>query len=432
MTASAEVGDASSAGGACSVLVVAQGAPEIGGIPTFVDGMLRPGFLPAGITIEYLNTTRVGSQRTGAGSPSAANVRKTLADAWRTFVSARGVDIVHLHTSPLPMGPLLRAVAISAAGRLAGAAVVCHMHASFEPRAGSFSPSGRYLAGLQLLRVATVGVAVSSQAAQFLAGHVPRWPVTTIHNAVDTDAFDTADPRGKPPALLFVGRIMVGKGLLDLVRALEIASERGVKFRTTLVGSAPTTGAEDLATVARAVEMCGLDITMAGAKTSPGVREALAEADIFVLPSHFEGQPISVLEAMAAGLPVVATDVGANSAVVRDGVDGLVVAPHDPPRLADALVRLAASPDLRAEMGQSGQHRAAESFGLERLSRDLTDIYQRALARRHRRRTRGSALWDSVRPRSQSGQVEQRDAAGVPTRRGSIDDRCADRQLRGG
>ena len=110
MSPSGQTSDASLTGGPCSVLVVAQGAPEIGGIPTFVDGLLRPGFFRAGITIKYLNTTRVGTQRTGAGSPSAANVRKTLTDTWRTFVRARGVDIVHLHTSPLPMGPLLRAV----------------------------------------------------------------------------------------------------------------------------------------------------------------------------------------------------------------------------------------------------------------------------------------------------------------------------------
>ena len=297
------------------------------------------------------------------------------------------------------------------------------MHASFEPRAGSFSPSGRYLKGLQLLRVATVGVAVSSQAAQFLADHVPRWPVTIIHNAVDTDAFDTADPRGTPPALLFVGPDHGRQGPARPDPRPEIASEAGVTFRTTLVGSAPTTGAEESARVGDAVEMSGLDITMVGAKTSPEVRAALADADIFVLPRTVEGQPISILEAMAAGLPVIATDVGANATVVRDGIDGLVVVPHDPQRLADALVRLAVSPDLRAEMGRSGQHRAAESFDLERLSRDLTEVYQRALAQRRRRTTRRSAMWDLARPRSQSVWASHPTGPKHPHEEGTIDDK---------
>lgn len=402
-----------------SVLVIAQGAPEIGGIPTFVDGMLTPGFFPEGIRVEYLNTTRAGEQRTGAGRPSLANVLKTLQDTRQAYARARNVDVVHLHTSPLPLGPLLRAVAMAAAGRLAGAAVVCHMHASFEPRAGSFDPSGRYLRCLPLLSAATMGVAVSNQAAEFLAEHVPGWPVRTVLNAVDAGAFDIADPRSMPPTLVFVGRLMVGKGLLDLIEALRITHERGVRLRTILVGPAPNTGAAESASVADAVEGSGLDITMAGAKSGPEVRAELAAADIFVLPSHFEGQPISVLEAMAAGLPIIATDVGANAAVLRDGIDGIVVPPHAPTQLADALGRLAADPDLRAEMGRAARLRVAESFSLQRLSSDLADIYQQALDRQRTRKAAGRAPWRRAHRRPPSVPQQRGDIPSPTTRTGA-------------
>jgi glycosyltransferase involved in cell wall biosynthesis len=138
--------------------------------------------------------------------------------------------------------------------------------------------------------------------------------------------------------------------------------------------------------VRSAVERGRGDVTFLGSLPPAGVRAQLATSSLFILPSHEEGQPIAILEAMAAGLPVVVTTIGANPDVVRDGVDGFLVPPRDPAALADAVGRLVGDPALRARMGASARQRAHQHFDRGVLRRRLLDEYAAAAQDRHRRR----------------------------------------------
>ncbi|HEX2128928.1 MAG TPA: glycosyltransferase family 4 protein, partial [Solirubrobacterales bacterium] len=106
--------------------------------------------------------------------------------------------------------------------------------------------------------------------------------------------------------------------------------------------------------------------------------------DVFVLTSlpHSEGMPTAILEAMACGKPVVATDVGSVRELVDDGITGFVVPPLDSAALATAVLRLLADPALRERMGAAGRDRAASRFALERLAELHADAYRKALAHR--------------------------------------------------
>jgi L-malate glycosyltransferase len=106
----------------------------------------------------------------------------------------------------------------------------------------------------------------------------------------------------------------------------------------------------------------------------------LSAADIFVLPSRSEGFSNAIVEAMAASLPVVATDVGGNAEAVQDGVTGYIVPPEDPAALAAAIVRLLSDPSNAEEMGQAGKRRAAERFTTDAMMRQITGVYSRLLA----------------------------------------------------
>jgi glycosyltransferase involved in cell wall biosynthesis len=102
---------------------------------------------------------------------------------------------------------------------------------------------------------------------------------------------------------------------------------------------------------------------------------AFAEADVFCLPSWWEAMPLSVLEAMAAGLPVVATDVGDVGRAVADGVTGYVVPVRDPVRLAGALEPLLTDMDLRRQMGVAGRARAAAMFSSQVTAGQVSALY---------------------------------------------------------
>ena len=106
-----------------------------------------------------------------------------------------------------------------------------------------------------------------------------------------------------------------------------------------------------------------------------------AAFDALILPSANEGTPVSAIEALAGGRPVVATDVGGVPDVVRDGVDGFLVAPGDVDAMADRLARLAADADLRRRMGEAGSASVRERYSVERLLDDVDRLYRSLLAR---------------------------------------------------
>jgi glycosyltransferase involved in cell wall biosynthesis len=113
----------------------------------------------------------------------------------------------------------------------------------------------------------------------------------------------------------------------------------------------------------------------------PPASRQLASVDVFVLPSAWEAFPISVLEAMACGVPTVATDVGGTAEALDDGVTGLLCPPGDPPALADRVARLLGDPSLRERMGEAARARHASLFTLERMVAETVALYDAVHAR---------------------------------------------------
>ena len=196
-----------------------------------------------------------------------------------------------------------------------------------------------------------------------------------IPNAVDVDAVPQARHDGGPPLVVAVGRLAEPKDALTLVRALAGVHDR--QFTAVLIGDGP-----DRPSVEAEVRRLELQDVVALAGTRDDVPELLARADVFALSSRSEGAPVSILEAMAAGLPVVASSVGGVPELVADGETGLLVPPGDPAAMAAALGRLLEDVDLRRRLGAAGRDRALRCFDVRTQRRAHLDCYARELTRR--------------------------------------------------
>jgi glycosyltransferase involved in cell wall biosynthesis len=228
-----------------------------------------------------------------------------------------------------------------------------------------------------LARATTVTICVTEteRAAGLAARTCIAGRTVVIPNAVDVDAARRARHDGDPPRIAAVGRLAWPKDPRTLVRAL--ARVRVTPFSALIVGDGP-----ERAGVEAEVRELGLESAVELCGPRSDVPDLLARSDLFVLASRSEGGPISILEAMAAGLAVVAADVGGVGDLVVDGVTGLLVPPADPDALAAALDRLLADPGLRRRLGAAGLERARERFDLSAPRAAHLELYARELARR--------------------------------------------------
>ncbi|MCX6023798.1 MAG: glycosyltransferase family 4 protein, partial [Chloroflexi bacterium] len=202
----------------------------------------------------------------------------------------------------------------------------------------------------------------------YAKGHVQMTP-----NGVDTRFFTPpiSRPDGGPLRLLFAGRLVEQKGVTYLLMALPAVAERlGRSVELEIVGSGPL----DVSLRAQAAALPpSVTVRFAGWLDRDRLAERYRAADAFVLPSFEEGMPNVVLEAMASGLPIVATDIYGNRDLVTDGDNGLLVPTASPDALADALVRLGADPATRWAMGARSRTRA-ETQGWDRVAAAYLDM----------------------------------------------------------
>jgi glycosyltransferase involved in cell wall biosynthesis len=195
---------------------------------------------------------------------------------------------------------------------------------------------------------------------------------TTVYSGVDLDAFENAEPAedlpGERPRVVMVGRLADGKGhevLLDAVESLD-----SLDGSVCIVGDGPLYDSLE-----RDVEARGLDDQVFLTGFRDDVPRILAASDVLVLPSYREGTPRVITEAMASGLPVVATDIAGIPEQVVDGENGYLIPTGDAMALAECISKLLAHVELREKMGARGLERA-ERFSIEAMVGELDEVYQ--------------------------------------------------------
>lgn len=349
------------------VLIVGRGAPERGGIRSFIE-MLLESELAGEHELEYLN---VGRPRGGTGGEASLdNVKRTAEDLVSLWKHLAGHDVLHIHSSFAPTSTMVRAIAFALVGRLRRARAVIHVHGGQFP--GWVEAPWKKRLVRFLSPAVSVFVPVAMNAADTLKEIVSARKVRLIHNGVDLDLFHPLDKRADPPAVLFVGVLTARKGLLELFTASRNLRERGVDHQLWIVGGVPDEGFAQLEEVEQAAPE---HAEWFGELDRDTLHDVYSRASIYCLPSWWEAAPLTVLEAMASGLPIVASRVGEVPRMVEEGVSGLLQEPKDAAALERNLAELLQDPGRRAEMGARSRRRAEDDFDLKRTVREMDDIY---------------------------------------------------------
>lgn len=292
------------------------------------------------------------------------------------LIRDRDIRLLHAHD----LSSLTYALA---AGRLCGARVVMTEHSRHYIEEARKRRLEKWT--LAMLVDRWVEVSPELRAASVRKDRVPRSKIEVIENGVDVRRFRDAQPAplrrdpGIPeaaPLVLSVGRLESIKGHRHLIRALAAPSLKGTDIVAVLAGD----GA-DRAELERLAATLGLAdrVRFLGARTD--VPELMAACDVFVMPSDSEGLPFALLEAMAAGLPVVGTAVGKIPSLLENGRYGLVVPPRNPEALAEAIAQtLRHFPDSR-ERGVRAQAFVASRYGRDRMLRRYGRLYRNLLGR---------------------------------------------------
>lgn len=294
-------------------------------------------------------------------------------------ITWRQVAIVHLNTS-LNLRAYWRDVAYLLVAKLLGMRVVYQVHGGELPEEFfAESPARtaflRWTLGLPDL----VLVLASAELAAYRA-FVPHQEVVALPNGVDCAPYarvpTVRSRRNQPLNLVYVGRLAREKGLYEALQGVRIAQHLGVDARIVLAGE----GAE-AAGLREHAESLGLGSSarFVGPVFGEDKVRTLAGADVAILPSWSEGLPYALLEAMAAGIPVLATPVGAIPDVMTDGLHGLLVPRRDAAAIGTAIAKLAFDRERLAWMSRACRKRVLAAYSIERLAAELA-IHYHALA----------------------------------------------------
>jgi glycosyltransferase involved in cell wall biosynthesis len=288
----------------------------------------------------------------------------------------RGTRILHVHGyAAADFGRL--------AARAAGARLVLHEHFA-DPR----MPAYQALADRVLASLTDRAIAVSESTRSFLIGerHVPAGRVRLIYNGAPLDEFAPGGSEGRrrvrselglPEDALVVGsigRLNAQKGHTHLLDAAPEALARHPDARLLIVGDGDLM--DLLREKARRLPVADR-VVFAGHRSD--VPDVLAAVDVFCISSLYEGTPLALFEAMAAGRPIVSTAVDGCREVLEDGVTGLLVPPGDPPALARALDRVLSDAALRGDLAHHALE-ASRRFDVRRCVEQMEDLYDEVLA----------------------------------------------------
>lgn len=366
----------------CILLAAHVGQPW-GGVATCYADLLRSQ-LPSLVNLAFVETQDGRKSYAQTSRPNARNMLVGLGHLLR-FVHAllrTRPDVVHIATSY--GGSLAKHGLMALIARLFRRKVILAPHCSlsrFLP--GRESPWRRFVT---LVLSQCDAIIVLSREWLALPHLVAGCRTVYLPNAIDLEPYLILErprtrPKGGRVRLLYLGHIGREKGVFELLDAIRIASAKTTTcFELNIVGETLRAGEVDAVSEAIVQHDLGDIVHIHPPDFGPGKLRHLQDADVYVLPSHHEGMPISIIEAMAAGLPIVATHVGGIPDMVTPGQTGLLVPPKNPLALAEALVQVLEDDQGRLQMGIVARHYASQAHDVRGYVDTLVAVYESVAA----------------------------------------------------
>ena len=327
--------------------------------------------------------TRDDRPVTTTGNLDLRNVQLGLLHAWQLIVLLRRHPgaAVYLPLSQVTWGFLRDAVFIWLA-RLARRDVYVHLHGGLLRHFYTHAPRPMRLLIRSTLKGVREAWVLTPAHTEMFDGLLPRDRVRMLENAVDDPTRDlngtgAAAVKRSGKRLLYLSNLVPEKGCFDLLAALEGMGDEGRGLHLRLVGEADPDVADEVRRRAAGLAERGIEVELAGVHVDADKARDYAWADVFTLPSRYppEGQPLVLLEAMAASLPIVTTDHSGIPHTVRDDVEGLIVPPGDVDALRDALTRVVSDAELRERLGRAGRRRYDERYTPESFRRRVAELF---------------------------------------------------------
>lgn len=342
------------------VLMIGPGRGVRGGISTVVNNYFDLG-MEKSVNLTYLSTMEDGSKL------------KKLCVAAATYLrfaaTVHRYDIVHVHMAA--QASFTRKALFVKKARRAGKKIIIHQHAGdFDRYYFEQVDEAKRREIRRVFAMANKVIVLSEEWADFFGKYIcDADRIMILHNGVilpESPKTDYGDHR-----VLFLGRLCQGKGVYDLLKAIPNVLKK-VPDAVFFLG-----GDGDKAQCIQIAEETGIGehVRFPGWICDKDKAEALESCSVFVLPSYYEGMPMSVLEAMSYGLATLSTDVGGIPRVIRSEEDGILIKPGDISALEEQLIRLLTRQDLKQTLGTAGRKAIEKRFNAASGVQTLQKLY---------------------------------------------------------
>ena len=291
-------------------------------------------------------------------------------------------DILHAHVAE--RGSVLRKFALCAPALLCRIPVIMHMHgAEFVQFYGKLPVSLKALVRGFLRRCDSI-VVLGSWWQEYVIRELEldRSRVVVLHNAVPAPAnmaSTISPPKPRECRLVFVGEVGERKGMSELVTALSQPRFQDASWSLRIAGNGAV---RHFQAIADERNLRPPRVTFLGWTDEHVTRQLLADSDILILPSHNEGLPMAILEALSYGLAVIATPVGSILDAIEDRQNGLIVPPRDAEKLGDAIFELINDDDLCRRLGRNAREKFERHFEIGPYCDRLLSLYEEHMAGR--------------------------------------------------